>query len=422
MALPPKAFGAAAVQHCDFEKNPKDKNMYTPTLDNLDVQLLTPIVRALCKSNTVVIQSWQVTPILQGRASPAGVYRLDGTALEGSEQVVWSAVVKLIDLSATSAHADNNASDDPSHQFYWKRELLLYQSGLFDQLPAGLVAPRCYQSDDLPNAGRIWMEHVREEIGPIWPLEHYGQAARHFGRLGALYLAQRPLPTWPWLIRDDLLRRVQGSEWPAFWQHYPALRQESALVQRGWSDELAQAFQRIWQERELFLQALAHLPRTLLHNDAGRKNLFARRGPNGEFETVAVDWGSTSIGVVGEELAAFVGQPIYWFNGVRPEQAWELDQLAFAGYLQGLREGGWHGDETLARLGYCLAFTLRNGFGIFIIEWAGQDEKLGRWIEHAMGHSLEELADTFHVLRAYIVDCAEEARRLLASPVVKRSL
>ena len=96
--------------------------------------------------------------------------------------------------------------------------------------------------------------------------------------------------------------------------------------------------------------------------------------------------------------------------------------IAFAGYLQGLRDSGWQGDATLARLGYTLAFTLRNGFGIFNIEWAGQDEKLGRWIEDVIGHSLEELADTFRVLRTYIVDCAAEARGLLASPAVRRLL
>jgi hypothetical protein len=398
----------------------RNKLMYTPTPANLDAQTLTPIVRAARKSNTVEVKSWQVTPILQGRASPAGVFRISGTTLEHGEQVAWSVVVKLMDSAATSISASNHASDDPTHQFYWKRELLLYQSGLFDQLPDGLAAPECYQIDDLPKIARIWMEDVREDIGTIWPLEHYGQVARHFGRLGALYLGQRPLPTWPWLLKDQLLHRVHGSAWPAFWQHYPTLRQESALVQRGWSDELAQAFQRIWQERELFLQALTHLPHTLLHNDAGRKNLFARRRANGEFETVAVDWGSTGIGVIGEELANIIGQPIYWFNGVRPEQAWELDQIAFAGYLQGLHEGGWQGDATLVRLGYTLAMTLRTGFCIFIMEWAGRDEKLGRWIEDVMGHSLEELADTFRVLRTYVVDCAEEARRLLASPIVKR--
>lgn len=394
--------------------------MYTPTRDNLDAQILTPIVRAALDSSTVEVESWQVTPILQGRASPAGVYRIAGAAREQDQQVPWSVILKEVESAATSVHAGNNASNDPTHTFYWKRELLLYQSDLFTQLPAGLTTPRCYQIDDLPNEGRIWMEDIREEIGPLWPLEHYGHVARHFGRLGGLYLLQRPLPTWPWLIKDDLLRRVQRSEWPAFWQHYPTLRKESLLVQRGWSDEQAQAFQRIWEEREQFLQALAHLPRTLQHSDAGRKNLFARRDATGAFETVAVDWGSTSIGVIGEELACIVTQPIYWLSGVHPEQAWELDQLAFAGYLQGLREGGWQGDATLARLGYTLAVTLRTGFGIFIIEWAGQDEKLGRWIEEAMGHSLEELADMFRVLRAYIVDCAEEARRLLASPVVKQ--
>jgi hypothetical protein len=259
---------------------------------------------------------------------------------------------------------------------------------------------------------------VREDVGVIWPLAHYGQVARHFGRLGGLYLAKRPLPAWPWLLTDQLARRSQAFEWPAFWQHYPMLRQENALVQRGWSDELAQGFQRMWQDRDQFVQALAHLPHTLQHSDAGRKNLFARRRASGEIETVAVDWGSTGIGVIGEELAVLVTQTVYWFNGVRPEQVWELDQLVFDGYLQGLREVGWRGDATLARLGYTLAVTLRTGLGIFIIEWTARDETLRLWLERIMGHSIEEIADMFRVLRAYLIDCADEARRLLTSRAV----
>jgi hypothetical protein len=190
-------------------------------------------------------------------------------------------------------YAGNDASDDPTQMFYWQRELLVYQTGLFDHLPAGLAAPRCLQIDDLPHEGRIWMEDVREDVGTIWPLAQYGQVARHFGRLGGRYLAERPLPTWPWLLTDRLTGCIQQSDWPAFWQAYPALREEDPLVQRGWSDELAQEFQRIWQERDRFVQALAHLPRTLQHGDAGRKNLFARRCASGTLETVAVDWGST---------------------------------------------------------------------------------------------------------------------------------
>lgn len=159
-----------------------------------------------------------------------------------SQQVIWSLVVKVVEAAATSVHVGNNASDDLNHMFYWKRELLVYQSGLFDQLPTGLAAPRCYQIDELPSAGRIWMEDVSEDVGASWPLEHYRQVTRHFGRLGGLYLVERPLPAWQWLLTDQAARRSQAFEWPAFWQHYPTLRRENALVQRGWSDELAQKF------------------------------------------------------------------------------------------------------------------------------------------------------------------------------------
>jgi hypothetical protein len=386
----------------------------------LDAATLTPVVRAALQSETAEVNTWQVSPILQGKASPAGISRISGTVREQNRAVPWSLMLKQFQATAKSAYAGNNASDDPTETFYWKRELLLYQSGLFDDLPAGIAAPRCFQVDELPNAGRIWMEDVREDLGATWPLEHYGHVARHFGRFNGLYLAGRPLPTWPWLLTHQLPRRILESDWPHFAASYPALRHASALVRRGWSDELVQEFERIWQDRERFVQALEHLPRTLQHNDAGRKNLFARRHASGDLETVAVDWGSAAITTVGEELAVILTQPVYWFNGVRPEQLWELDGLAFDGYLQGLRDVGWRGDPAVARLGYTLAVILRAGFGIFIVEWAARDENTRRFIENANGHPIEETADVMRGLRAFIIACADEARQLIASPTVKR--
>jgi hypothetical protein len=99
--------------------------------------------------------------------------------------------------------------------------MLVYQSGLFDNLPDGFAAPRCYQVDDLPHEGRIWMEDVREDVGAIWPLEQYGHAARHYGRFNGIYLTKEAVPTWPWLLHNVTQERAEGSEWPEFWQNYP---------------------------------------------------------------------------------------------------------------------------------------------------------------------------------------------------------
>lgn len=94
------------------------------------------------------------------------------------------------ECDARSAYAGNNSSDDQSNHFYWKREALP-PTGLFKSSPDGIRAPRCYQIDEQPGSAH-WMEDVREDVGAIWPLSHYGQVSRHFGRMNGLYLEQRP--------------------------------------------------------------------------------------------------------------------------------------------------------------------------------------------------------------------------------------
>jgi len=364
-------------------------------------------------SSTAEVDTWQASPITQGRASSAGVYRIVGTADEQGKTRSWSLILKEVSASARSAHEANNSSDDPDSQFYWKREVLFYQSGFFDSLPDGIRAPRCYQIDEESRSACIWMEDVSEDVGAIWPLHHYAHVGRHFGRMNGIYLEQRPLPTWPWLIRSYFTGWLDQPEWPKFRQSYPALRHDNALVQRGWSDELVYDFEQIWQDRVALVQALAQLPQTLHHNDSGRKNLIAHRRPTGEVETVAVDWGQAATGPIGGELACIVMQPIYWFNGVHPEQLRELDGIVFEGYMQGLRDMGWHGDQALARLGYTASITLRFAFGIFNVEWAARNEPTRLFIESAIGHSIGEIADVMRGLRTYVVACAEEARQIM---------
>ena len=94
----------------------------------------------------------------------------------------WSLVLKVLGPAA--------GPDDPTHIDYWKRELLLYSSGLLDDLPAGLCAPRCYGCDEpMDGVVWLWLEHVRGGQGP-------GVAARaRWGARGATLGAIQTAPT-----------------------------------------------------------------------------------------------------------------------------------------------------------------------------------------------------------------------------------
>ena len=146
---------------------------------------------------------------------------------------------------------------------------------------------------------------------------------------------------------------------------------------------------RLWTERERFLAALDRLPRTFCHHDAFRRNLLLRAGPEGE-ELVAIDWAYAGHGAVGEELGQLVVASLYFFEavGITPR---DLDAACFAGYLAGLREAGWAGDERLVRLGFTVDAALRHTVGLLrVMVPLVADPALRLVVEDRFGRPLED--------------------------------
>jgi hypothetical protein len=336
------------------------------------------------------------------------VFHVSGDASDRDEVLRWSLVLKVIPFSANR--------DDPSHHFYWKREVLAYQSGLLDNLPGGLAAPRCFDIVEHPGEGAwMWLEEVTDEIGPQWPLEHYGVVARQFGQFNGAYLVGESLPSWPWLSQG-WLRAYVAQAAPAIAQLRSSL--EHPLMRRCYPARAHHTF-RLWTEREMFLAALDSLPQTLCHLDVFRRNLFARRSADGADDkhpcdqTVVVDWAFVGIGAVGEEIAPLVGASFLFFE-VELGQAQELDEIVFEGYLHGLRDAGWRGDPRAVRLGYTAASALRypiGGLGEGLRSVL--DESLHVGLEQTLGRSIEEIMDHLAELGRFSRGLADEARELL---------
>jgi hypothetical protein len=54
----------------------------------------------------------------------------------------------------------------PSDWNYWKREALVFQSGILDDWKGDLVPVRCYDVVEQPDDSVwLWLEHVREPPG-----------------------------------------------------------------------------------------------------------------------------------------------------------------------------------------------------------------------------------------------------------------
>jgi hypothetical protein len=310
------------------------------------------------------------------------------------------------------------ASASPRAPNYWKREYLAYASGLLADLPpGGLRAPRCLGAEERPGEEAwLWLEALQEASPGPWPLTRYAQAARHAGRFNGAYLTGRPLPAVPWLSagvaqavaapHGELLARL-----PEFAAH--------PLVRRQWPDAATAArVVRLWREREAFFGALARLPQTLCHLDLFRHNAFAVRSlgrePAAEVAdaTVAVDWASLGTAAVGEELAPLVFiSPLV--GDAAPERARELGEVAFEGYLKGLRDAGWAGEARLVRLGYTAGLIRYNTFALGL--HAAIDPGFAPRIERGFGRPFEEVLDRIAAVERYTLDVTDEARVLLAA-------
>jgi hypothetical protein len=139
---------------------------------------------------------------------------------------------------------------------------------------------------------------------------------------------------------------------------------------------------------------------------------LVRAGSGGK-ELVAIDWAYAGQGAVGEELGQLVVASLYFFEtvGIAPR---DLAAACFAGYVAGLREAGWAGDEHLVRLGFAVDAALRHTVGLLrVILPLVADTARRPVVEDRFGRPLEEVVETWAELWTFQLALAEEARALL---------
>jgi hypothetical protein len=369
----------------------------------IDQATLTPLVQRALGRQTVQVIDWDVQPIhgsSGGGVFASAVFSCTGRGRDQGQTVPWSLILKTFSPAAEM---------DPGSPYYPWREADAYRSGWLDGLPGGLAAPICYGVVEHPD-GRVWvwLEEVVDDVGPRWPLERYGLAARHLGQFNGAYLMEQPLPNWPW-FSSHWLRKTVAKTAPAIVQLSEVL--VHPLVRRWFPADDSDRCFRLWAERERLLDTLDRLPRTICHFDAFSRNLFSRRGADGD-QTVAIDWAFVGNGAVGAELEPLVCRSLL-FNDVEVPQARELDGVVFAGYLDGLRDVGWQGDPRQVRLGYTAAVTLRCLVTIgealpFVL-----DESLHFMTQQIFGCPFDEILDRNVACQRFEFGLADEALELL---------
>jgi hypothetical protein len=380
-------------------------------LQEIDRSTLTPLVRNALNRDRIEVVDWECKALHGGAGLGGSIHRFTGTGQEGDKIVPWSLILKIVCALTDDARGALGRSE-PSSAYYWEREPLAYRSGALGDLPGGLCAPRCFQViEHREEAFWLWFEEVEDRFGGKWPLEHYGVVARHLGQFNGAYLAGLPMPSGPWVNRHWLREYVEQAA-PVYARLRGSL--DHRLIRRLLPGDNAAKLLALWEERGVYLRALDRLPQTFCHMDAFRRNLFARRTPEGDDQTVAIDWSYAGQGAIGEELVPLVEASLI-FAEVDLTQAQALSEIALAGYLEGLRDAGWCGDPRLVHLGYKAASNLRYAlaaFAEFLIQVLDESQ---HWrAEQVFGVSMDQLVDRAVEMVAQLAPLREGARELLA--------
>lgn len=371
----------------------------------IDPQLLVGVLRRALDAPEAQLEDWraEALPYRVINRVTAGLYRVSGTARVGGLAQPWSVFLKLLRHLPPAADSNFNPSDDPAHWNYWRREALVYQSGLLEHLPPGLAAPRCYGVDQpAPDTLWLWLEDIAGQRASAWPLERFGLAARHLGLFQAAAAPEQPWLSRGWLrawVPDDPGAQPDLAADPAAWHH--------PLIAAHIPPDAAARVRWLRQHRAALLQLAEQQPPTLCHLDFWPPNLFARRDQAGQEQTVLIDWSQSGPGARGEDIANLPFDSV-WMGWVAPEHLPALERLVYAGYLEGLRAGGWPGDARQVRLVFALTAGLRFGLMANALlrqvhdpaQHAGLAQRYGRpfaqtaaWRAAAVGRALDLSAE-----------------------------
>jgi hypothetical protein len=366
-------------------------------LKAIDPAILADVVRQDQNSSAFEITEWDIKQLSdKGIVSPEGLWVFRGKGNNGGSTQSWSVVLKILERP--------EQEDPPDRLWYWKRELLWVQSGLLKRLPGNLKSPRYYRAEETSNGAWIWQELVISHRSEPWSINDYAFAAHQLGLWNGAYLCGEPLPDEPWFTCNYHRSWYTGAD--------PEQDFQFALNQKYIVGDLRKRYERLWAERELFYTILDTLPQSFSHFDSQRRNVFIRKGSDGQEELVLVDWANCGLAPVGADLFHLVGMSsalLEW----SPFELPALDQAAFRSYCQGLREVGWVGETDRVRLTYTAFMTLFFGvvFPNIIALWCTPEARAHAL--QAFGFAKEEAFLQWLPLFHSSLDCADEARSLM---------
>jgi len=353
-------------------------------------ELHEPLQRLLGREGALT--DWHVDPLRTSVTLATQTYRVRGHWQERSGTIGWSMVLKVLRAGTEAL-----------------REVQAYRSGLLDSPHAGLAMPRCLDVAECDDGSKhLWLTDVGDDSYGVWPLQRYAVAARHLGLWSGTHAAE-VLADVPWLAHHWLRDWIAASA-PAL-EELPRLLGHP-LVRIAYPEPAARRVLALWDAHERLVTATEALPQVLSHHDAHRANLITRDRSGARARTFLVDWQYIGVAGVGLEAAPLLGSALTEIL-VPPGEAHRLERLIYAGYLDGLRQAGWHGPDWAARLGFTATAGLRYTLGtarFLLPALVNPDE--GRRLEAALGRPLPTIAGAIAQLTPFFLSLADEAMHL----------
>lgn len=326
--------------------------LLTDILSGITEEKIQECVSKMYKIKKIRIKHWKCEPIdyRTPNFTTGGLYRLRGVAEAYPNTLSWTLVLKVI-------QPESEEKNDPKHHNYWKREALVYQSNILEQLPDVIYVPQCYLVEERAEGTIwLWMEEIIGDHDAVWSDEEFSFIVSKLGQFNGEYLLGKALPDEPWLCREWMKSWVRSS------MRYAYQPEASDLL----FIEKLESVQEIWRKYVRFseqidahLHALAKLPRVLAHQDLSQKNMYVETSNTKKESLTLIDWQFMSISGVGEDLGKLYG--VGMSGGRIPlEKHSEYQEFLFDHYAAGLRQKGWNEDVRLARYGFCATFALRS--------------------------------------------------------------
>lgn len=344
-----------------------------------------------------------------GGQGASEIYRFKGTLQTGEGDVPWSVILKVLSVSLGVLEYQARSILNP------RREYDFFASGISQQFPHRFRPAACYSYSIQFDADRqeeywLWLEDLTTLKIPQWGLEQFAQAAQALGMLAGTFLSHQPLLRYDWM-ETALIRKYLAVAEPKFHDLFAA--RDQPLIQRGgFTPQVVADLQEMWTRREEHFTLLERLPQTYCHGDANPTNLFLHSTAEGEVGVVAIDWATTGIGPIGQDLAQLFLTGINRFD---QDYTRALDTALSKSYLEGLCMSGWEGDARLARLGYTSAMIKNRASLVMWItprltEPASQER--ARHMFAAKGYTYEEGIEKTAWAQVYLGELFDESLRL----------